>query len=171
MRKIFDDRKGNVLVEFALALPIMVTILFGMIEGSQLLIAYMKLVDATGTIADLVAQQQTIASSDIDDCNAAAQYVMKPYAAAGLSFAVTSVTFDPSSGAASVAWQEVRNGYSPPADITTLAAGYGTKGESVIIVETGYAYNSLFHYVFPSKITLGETSFAKPRLVPSIPHT
>jgi len=167
------DRSASVSVEFVMILPVMVTLMFGTIEGTGLLMCYMKLVDATQTVADLVCMQQSIASSDIDNFNTAAGEVMEPYSSADMGLIVTSVTFDPTSGAASVAWQNTRGSVVVPPNSTTLAlaANYGTKGESVIIVQTNYAYTSLLHYVLPATIAFGQTAFEKPRLVASIPHT
>ena len=54
---------------------------------------------------------------------------------------------------------------------TTLAAGYGDKGESVVIVQGNYAYTGLLHYVLPSAITITQIAFSRPRLVASIPYT
>jgi len=167
------NRAGAATVEFVLVLPVMCTILFGLFEGSQVLIAYMKLVDATQTVADLICQQQSVAPSDITNFVAAAGYVMEPYSASTLGIAITSVTFDPNTGAASVAWQQTSGTITPPSNLNlaSLAANYGTKGESVIIVESAYSYSSVLYYVLPRVMNLSQTAFAKPRLVPSIPFT
>ncbi len=165
----FRDRAGVAMVEFALIMPILATIFFGLFEGSQAILAYMKLVAATQTIADLITQQQTVSSTDMDNFNTAGQLVMTPFTAANFGFAATSVTFDINTGTAAVAWQQTRNA-NPLANATTLAAGYGQKGESVIIVQGNYAYSSLFHYVLPGSITMTQLAFSRPRLVASIPY-
>jgi len=168
--RILRNRAGNVAVEFAILLPVMVTLFFGLFEGSQAIMAYMKLVDATQTVADLTTQQQSVASTDVDSFYLAGQLVMKPFAGGSLGIAVTSVTFDISSGAASVAWQDTRNA-NPMSNATTLAAGFGGKGESVVIVQGTYSYTGLLHYVLPGSLTLTQVAFSRPRLVASIPHT
>ena len=163
------DRAGNVLVEFALLVPILATIFFGLFEGSQAILAYMKLVAATQTIADLITQQQSLTSTDIDNFNKAGQLVMGPFPTGGFGFCATSVTFDINSGAAAQAWQQTRNATAMP-NSTTLAAGYGQKGESVIIVQGNYAYTSVLHYVLPGTINMSQIAFSRPRLVASIPY-
>jgi Flp pilus assembly protein TadG len=167
------DGCASVSVEFVLALPIMLTLMFGMFEGAGLLTCYMRVVDATQTVADLVCMQKSVASSDIDNFNTAAGYVLEPFASANLGMAIASVTFDPNTGAASVAWQQTRGSIVAPtnASLIALATNYGTKGESVVIVQTVYAYSSVLHYVLPSAITFGQAAFEKPRLVASIPYT
>jgi len=171
--RILLDRSASISVEFVFALPIMLTLMFGLVEGTALLMCYMKLVDATQTVADLVCLQQSVAPSDINNFVTAADYVIEPYNSAGLGIAITSVTFDPNTGAASVAWQQKSGNIIPPSNsaLATLAANYGTKGESVIIVQTVYAYTALLHYVLPATLTFGQTAFEKPRLVAAIPFT
>jgi len=169
-RKLLRNRAGNVAVEFAILLPLIITLSFGLFEGSQAIMAYMKLVDATQTIADLTTQQQTVASTDIDNFYLAGQLVMRPYAGGSLGIAVTSVTFDINTGAAAQAWQDTRNA-NPMNNATTLAAGYGGKGESVVIVQGTYSYSGFLHYVLPRSLTMTQLAFSRPRLVASIPHS
>jgi Flp pilus assembly protein TadG len=165
------DRSASVSVEFVMTLPVVVTIMFGLFEGSQLLMCYMKLVDATQTVADLVCLQQSVAPSDVTNFATAADFVMEPYSSGPLGIAITSVTFNANTGAASIAWQATSGNIIPPSNQVTLAANYGTKGESVIIVQTVYTYTSVLSYVLPAALTLGQTAFEKPRLVAAIPYT
>jgi Flp pilus assembly protein TadG len=167
------DRTASISVEFAVIVPIMATILFGLFEGTQVLLCYMRVVDATQTVADLVCLQQSVSESDVDGFNTAAGYVLEPFSSADLGVAITSVTFDPNTGVASVAWQDTRGSIIAPPSATSiaLAANYGTKGESVIIVQTVYAYSAILHYVLPASLTFGQIAYEKPRLVASIPHT
>ncbi len=163
------DRAGNVLVEFALLMPILATIFFGLFEGSQAILAYMKLVAATQTVADLVTQQQSVTSTDMDNFNRAGQLVMTPFTAANFGFAATSVVFDINTGNATLGWSQTRNA-SPLSNWSALAAGYGQKGESVVIVQGNYAYHSVLAYVLPATINMSQIAFSRPRLVASIPY-
>jgi len=167
---VLRNRAGVAAVEFVLLAPILATILFGLFEGSQAILAYMKLIDSTQTLADLVSQQESVASSDIDNFYAGAQAVMAPYSTTSLGFVITSVTYDATTGAASVAWQDTRNA-TASGNVATMAAGYGSKGESVIIVQGSYGYSSLLHFILPGSISMGQVAFSKPRQVAAIPHS
>jgi len=171
------NRAGNVAVEFALLLPVMITLFFGLFEITQAILAYMKLVDATQTVADLVTQQQSVSSSDFPSFYTAGQLVMTPFPGGSLGVAITSVTFD-STGTASVAWHEECGGINPIQNAASLAAGtasnpakpYGFANESVVIVQGNYAYQSWLHYVLPRALTINQLAFSRPRLVGSIPY-
>lgn len=175
--RAFRSRAGNTAVEFAFLLPVMVTLFFGLFEVSQAVMAYMKLVDATQTVADLVTQQQSVSSGDFPNFYTAGQLVMAPFPAGKLGVAITSVAFD-STGTASVAWHEECGGISPIPNAVTLAAGtasnppkpFGQANESVVIVQGNFAYASWLHYVLPSAMTLTQIAYSRPRLVGSIPY-
>jgi len=173
MRRLLQslrDRAGMAAVEFALLAPVLVTLIFGLFEGTQAVLAYMKLINACQTVADLVTQQQSIANSDIDNIVTGGQMVMSPLSISTLGFAIASVTFDPNSGNATVAWQDTRN-TSAMTDAAALAKNYGTKGESVVIVKATYTYSSWLHYVLPGTLTMSQIAYSRPRLIASIPHS
>lgn len=163
------DRTGTAAIEFALVLPILMTLLLGTYEGTQALLAYMKLVSASQTVADLVTQQQQVASSDFPNFYVAGQLVMSPLPSGSLGVAISNVTVD-GTGKATVLWHEECGGISPIPNAVTLASGYAGDNESVVIVQANFAYSSLFHYVLPSAITLTQIAYSKPRLVASIPY-
>jgi len=168
--KIGRDRAGTASVELVFLAPVIITLLFGLYEGTQAVLAYMKLINSCQTVADLVTQQKTVAASDIDDFVTGGQMVMQPLSTASLGFAIASVTFDPNSGTASVAWQDTRNA-TAMTNAATLANSYGTKGESVIIVKATYTYSSWLHYVLPGTLTMSQIAYSRPRLIASIPHS
>jgi len=168
--KIKRNRAGTASVELAFLAPVIITLLFGLYEGTQAVLAYMKLINSCQTVADLVTQQKTIASSDIDDFVTGGQMVMAPLSTASLGFAIASVTFDPNTGAATVAWQDTRNS-TAMTNAATLARNYGTKGESVIVVTATYTYSSWLHYVLPGTLSMSQVAYSRPRLVASIPHS
>ncbi|HVM79971.1 MAG TPA: TadE/TadG family type IV pilus assembly protein [Stellaceae bacterium] len=168
--KIGRNRAGTASVELVFLAPVIITLLFGLYEGTQAVLAYMKLINACQTVADLVTQQKTIASSDIDDFVTGGQLVMSPLSTGSLGFAIASVTFDPNSGTASVAWQDTRNS-TAMTNAAALAQNYGTKGESVIVVTATYTYTSWLHYVLPGTLSMSQVAYSRPRLVASIPHS
>jgi Flp pilus assembly protein TadG len=53
---VAKDRSGIAIVEFALLVPLLLTLFIGSFETANLLLAYLKLEDAAETAADLVAQ-------------------------------------------------------------------------------------------------------------------
>ena len=83
------------------------------------------------------------------------------------------MTYDPTTGAASVAWQQTRGGATAmsAATIASLSAGLGNPGDSVIIAQLSYTYTSSLDYVLPKLINLSASAMQRPRLVKSIPYS
>jgi Flp pilus assembly protein TadG len=169
-KKICRDRSGAAAIEFAILAPVAMLLLFGTYEFTNALVAYMKLTAAVDTVGDLVAQQTGVTDATIDDFYTAEQLVMEPLSASGLGLAVASVTFN-SSGTPVLAWQKTRGGAVPMTDVVTVSAGLGNAGDSVILAQATYTYNSPIKYLLSKGIPMTERVFTRPRLVPSIPFT
>jgi Flp pilus assembly protein TadG len=166
------DAAGSVSVEFALLLPVLLTLFFGCYEGSNLLLAALKVDDATQTAADLVAQTQlsyVLQTSDFTNFTAAAQQVMAPLpVTTQLKIAYASITY--STGRAVIDWHYEVNGATPIA-IASIPANLGINStqDSVIAVSAQYAYTSPISYVLSRAYTLTNTAYDRPRYVACIP--
>jgi Flp pilus assembly protein TadG len=153
----------------------------GVFEVSQALIMYMKVIDVADTVSDLIAQQKSIASTDIDNYYVAGQLVMTPSPGAGLGLYVASITFDPVTGSPSVAWSATRGGATAMsnADAATAATGLGgacqnvsaNPCDSAILARASYTYTSALSYLITTGITMSANVFSRPRAVFTIPCT
>jgi Flp pilus assembly protein TadG len=166
VRSLARNGAGVAAIEFALVMPILLSLFLGTFELTNLLLASSKLTTAAQTAADLVAQQKSVAKADITNYGNAAREIMAPFAATPLGLAYASVTFD-AAGKPTLAWHDEDNA---PAIVnpTSLVAGLGAAGESVVIVQVRYAYASPISFVLQSSYSLSDTAFRRPRLVPAV---
>jgi Flp pilus assembly protein TadG len=185
MRHLWRKCAGAASIEFALIMPAMLLMFMGLFELSQGLIMYMKVIDVADTVSDLIAQQKSVASTDIDNYYVAGQLVMTPSPGAGLGLYVASITFDPVTGNASVAWSATRGGATAMSNAAAAnaASGLGNKCanqgpptpvnpcDSVILAQATYTYNSALGYVLQHSIPMSTNVFSRPRAVFSIPCT
>jgi len=171
LKSFLRDARGTAAIEFAFVVPAMITLFAGTWELSQGAICYLKLLDAADTVVDIACQQTTLTSSNINDIYTAAQLVMKPNAGNLLGVTVASVTFNATTGAPAVAWQQTRGTATALSNtaLTNLATGLGNAGESVIITQVTYNYTSLLKLVLPGGINLAANAMQRPRIVSSIP--
>jgi Flp pilus assembly protein TadG len=166
------DAAGSVSVEFALLLPILLTLFFGCYEASNLLLATLKLEDATQTAADLAAQTQVgyvLQTTDFGNFTSAAKEVMTPLSTTTqLKIAYASVTYN--TGTPVIDWHYEVNG-ATPITVASIPAGLGTNStsDSVIVVSTQYAYTSPISYVLNAAYTLTNAAYDRPRYVACIP--
>jgi Flp pilus assembly protein TadG len=185
LRKLVHDTRGVSAIEFALILPLMLMVPFGMYQVAEFVRADMQLENAAASIADLIAQQSAGVTSGKTGvlgsfCNAA-QLMMTPPSGAsvsatqGLSVAMASVTFYSSNLHPTMDWE---SDLSCPTAATSLGntlavalvqppnqnlvPNAGSPGDSVIIVRATFQYKSFLQYLIPP-LTLTQTAFARPR--------
>lgn len=96
---------GNVAVEFALSVPVIMLMMLGSAEMARFVILHQKMDRVATTISDLVSRAETITESQIADIFTAADQVAEPFDLANLGVViVSSVTNSDGSGAV-IAWQ------------------------------------------------------------------
>jgi len=171
LRRALVQPAANSAMDFALVFPIMLVLFLGTYETANAIITYMKVIDAADTMSDLTAQYRSVASSDLSNIYTAGQLIMEPSPGTGLGVAIASVTFDPNTGNASIAWQVTRGGANPMTDAASAAVGLGSPGDSVIEAMATYSYSSIFQYVLPWTINMSSRVFSRPRNVSSISCT
>lgn len=175
---LLHDLSGIAAVEFAVLLPVLLTLFIGSYETSGLLLAYLKLEAAAETAADLVAQtavNTVLAASDFTNISSAVDQVMTPLSTANLKIAYASVTY--STGTAVIDWHTEVNGAtaitvgSLPNGVSATTLGNATSGstDSVIVVQLTYPYTSPLSGYFNTNYTLVEAAFNRPRYVNCVP--
>jgi Flp pilus assembly protein TadG len=165
------DERGLSAVEFALLLPLMVTLYLGTVEISQGIAVDRKVTLTARTVADLVSQVTSINNTDMNNSLNAATAVIAPYPSDKLKITVTSVTVD-ANGKATVAWSDALNG-SPRAkgSSVTLPSALNIPNSSLIWSEAQYAYTPTIGYVLSGTLTLKDQIYMRPRLSDSVTRT
>src|SRR5689334_16998331 len=103
------DQRGVSAVEFAMLLPLMVTLYLGVVEVSQGVAIHRKVTLTARTVADLGSQVTSINNADMTNMLNAATAVVAPFTANDLKVTVSAVDID-ANGNAKVAWSDTRNG-------------------------------------------------------------
>jgi len=173
LHKLLGNQRGTALIEFAMILPIMITLFMGIFEVTRVMSAYMRVANAAQVMADMVAQQSSVgdtSSSMTDFCNGS-QASMTPYAGTSLKVAVASVTN--TNGTVTLNWSDVTcNSATAISNPTSLASSLvPNTNDGVIIVQATYAYTSPISYVLQSSYTLTQTAYARPRNVTTVTHS
>lgn len=163
LRRFSHRNDGTSSVEFALLLPVMLTIYFGAVEISNALIADRKLNKTGNAVADLVAQAVVVDDTLMDDIFDASTTIMAPYGSASLSVVVASVVADENNDT-TIDWSDAYNGTAyVPGSAFTLPPGLTSAGTSVIVAEASYTYTSLIGEFFTGGITFSNQYFLRPR--------
>jgi Flp pilus assembly protein TadG len=164
------DERGVSAVEFALLLPLMVTLYLGGVEVSQGLTIDRKVTLVARTVADLAAQAQKITSADMTNILDASTAVMLPYSTAKAKVTVSQVTID-SNGIATISWSESKNGTKrAKGSSVTLPAALNIPSSSLIWSEVTYDYKPVIGYVITGTMALTDQIYMRPRLSDSVEY-
>lgn len=172
LRRFAGDDSGVSAVEFALLLPVMLTLYLGGVEVTQAVSIDRKVTLVSRTVADLVAQATTVSTSDVTDILKASSAVVAPYSATPLKVTVSSVTIN-TSKKATIDWSSTLGGTARTkgADVTSQIpsalldpCAAATTACTLIWGEASYDYKPAIGYVITGTLSLSDKIFMKPRL-------
>lgn len=163
LRAPLRDRRGVAALEFALVVPVLLTLWMSLVELDRLVTAHRKVMKVAQVTADLVAQDSAQTSASLTAIASAAQYILMPLPSGTdrLGMTITSVGYADPGGATGLLWSF---SVGPPVALDLSAtAAMGAPGESVIQVGVSYRYTSPFGFLLGDR-AIGETAIARPRI-------
>ena len=162
------DRRGISAVEFAMLLPLMVTLYLGVVEVSKGVAIDRKVTLTTRTMADLASRVTSINNADMSSLLNASAAVIAPYQPAPLKIVLSAVTIDANS-VATIAWSDTLNGNARSVGSTvTLPSVLVVPNTTLIWSEVSYLYNPTFGYVLTGNLNLSDQIYMRPRLSDTI---
>jgi Flp pilus assembly protein TadG len=171
LARFTGDRGGVSAVEFAMLLPVMVTLYLGSVEGSQGIAAQRKVTLTAHALADLATQYTDITNADMSNLLAAGSAIIAPYSATNLTEVVSELSID-ASGQATVVWSDTLGGTALAAGtVVSIPASLAVPNSYLIYAQVAYNYNPTYGYVMNSTITLSDQSYMLPRQSTSIART
>ena len=163
LRGFAADQRGVSAVEFAILLPLMLTLYLGGVEISQAVSADRKTTLVAHTVGDLTAQVTNVASTDVTNILNAATAVAYPFPSSNLKVTLTSVCID-ASGKATVGWSQTLNGTARTGTVTSLIpTALLVANTSLIWGEASYAFKPTIGWTITGTLNLGDQFFFRPR--------
>jgi len=167
VRRLRHNRRGVAAVEFAMVLPVMLAVYFGIVEVGQAVMIDRKVTQLTRTLADLSSQTRgSISTNEIDDIFDAARTVMMPYTAVNPKMSIHHIVID-TAGVAKVFWSEQRDSTKLDRGTTVgLPADLRVPNTSLIMAQASYAFTPVVGWIIEDgAITLGGSPlYMRPRL-------
>ena len=162
------DERGVSAVEFAMLLPLMLSLYLGAVEVSQGIGADRKVTLTSRTVADLVSQVSSIDNNGMSNSLTAGTKVMAPFPSANLKIVVSSVKID-AQGNATVDWSDTYNGAARTKGSTvTLPDALKVPNSWLIWSEVEYNYTPVIGYVVTGSLILKDRIYMRPRLSDSV---
>jgi len=175
LRRFGYDEQGVSAIEFALLLPLMITLYLGGVEVSQAVSADRKTTLVAHTVGDLIAQMTNATTAagpnSVDDVLAAASTVAYPLS--GLRITLSSVCIDATGQIATIAWSRAtqnataRSG-TVTSSIDSRLMGTANAGTSLIWGEASYDYRPTVGWTITGVLTMSDKSLSRPRQGKSI---
>jgi Flp pilus assembly protein TadG len=170
LRSFARDRKGVSAVEFALLLPLMMTLYIGGAEVSQAVSVSRKTTLVARTVADLSSQSSGITAANMTNILDASAAVVSPFDASRLSVTVSQVKID-ANNIATIDWSVTRNGTARTnGETVTLPAGLVVANTYLIWSEVAYNYQPAIGYVITGNLNLTDKMYMRPRLSTSVTY-
>ena len=141
------DKSGMAATEFALILPILSMIFFGMLETSDAMMASRRVANAANSLVDLVGQETQITKDEVDDAVLGVKRMLEPTDSSSIAINIVSVIRDPDDpDSVIVHWSRDDRGGTPyrvGEAYTKLKDGANVhSGASLLVVEMKYTYVS-----------------------------
>src|SRR5215471_6238252 len=141
------DQRGVSAVEFAMLLPLMLTLYLGAVEISQGISIDRKVTLTAHTVADLASQASTLDTTGMSNVLNAASQVIMPYDVSKLKVRLSQVTIDANSNA-KISWSCAVNTERRGAGSTiSLPSALLVANTSLLWGEVSYIYKPVIGYV------------------------
>ena len=165
MVRLAKDERGVSAVEFALILPLMLTLFFGGVEVSQGVAIDRKVTLTARTVADLVSQVASINNAGRTAVLDASTAVLSPYPADKAKVTVSVIKIDANSKV-TVDWSETKERLQTHQVPTARGPGalLIVPNTSLVWGEAEYTYKPAMGYVLTGTLTLKDKIFMRPRL-------
>ncbi|GJL96151.1 MAG: hypothetical protein DHS20C05_25560 [Hyphococcus sp.] len=141
-RKFLSNREGIAATEFALLLPVMITVFFGMLELSDLMTMNRRVAVAVNTMADLTAQTGELTHNDVDDLMDGITEIIEPHDTSAIGINLVSVI--KVDGDPVVHWSYDESGTEP----YTAGSAFNVLSDNTLITDSGSVIVIEFTYPF-----------------------
>ncbi|MSP67117.1 MAG: hypothetical protein EXQ96_03260 [Alphaproteobacteria bacterium] len=178
LRRLLDlgcDRRGIMLAEVAIALPLLAVLIFGTIEATNYAVLKQKLERAAVTVADLVSREEFLTGGIVTTSLDSVAHVVSPFAMGPNGVAIVSGISRNGTAPAKVNWQRTGGGTKAalsgvglPGVNAVLPAGFVVRdGEGVIVVEIIYDFAPRWLPLLFPATTLSQRAMYRPRYSPT----
>jgi Flp pilus assembly pilin Flp len=180
LRKLRRNNRGVAAIEFALMLPVLITLMIGCLEVTFKIWATQKAEKLSVTLADVIAQSQEVTTADLNSLVSAVDKIMEPFPFGDDGAVIISSVYLPSPpddeplGEPIVNWQrkfpqsgglQVESKIGEQGDDAILPADFDMyEKENCIVAEVFYKYTPIMPGLLFDEAVTYRRSFFKPRL-------
>lgn len=162
LKKWLLEEDAVAAIEAAMLIPVMASILIGVVDLGSALNVNQKIVNATSMMADLLSREEDVNDAEFNDAVVAAQLAFEPYDIASMGYDVAGIQFLTPAKTPTVQWRDTFN-MDANGDVTTDSDGLGDEDEGVIAVTIKYTYEPFFTHFVVGSIPMQEVFYTRGR--------
>jgi Flp pilus assembly protein TadG len=157
------EHSGVAALEFAILMPMMLTLFLGSVELSTGVAVNRKAAIAAHTVADLASQYTNITNADMTNILNAAPDIVYPNPSNNLQTTVSEIAID-GQGNATVVWSDTLNGTARTVGSSvTIPGNLATPSSYLLLGETTYSFAPSYGYVVTGTIPMNNQIYMRPR--------
>ena len=161
-KKWLHEQDAVAAIEAALLVPLMLSIMFGVVDVGMALNTNQKVVNATSTMADLLTREENVTNDLFNEAVTAGQLTMAPYDIGPMGYDVAGIKFLTPAKTPTVEWRDTFN-MEPNPSVTADSTGMGNENEGVVAVTVKYTYEPFFSSFVLGAIPMQEVFYARGR--------
>jgi Flp pilus assembly protein TadG len=165
IRMLLADRRGAALIEFAMVLPVLITLYLGGFQVMEATSVYRKVSTSARSLADLSTQKTSLDETRLQKILDASAQIMAPYSAARGYYRVSLIEVNENTGAATVAWSKSKDGSEELVVGSTYALPANVKrnGVGIVVCDVRYTYTPIALFSLIGDIPFKDQIFMVPR--------
>jgi Flp pilus assembly protein TadG len=172
MKNFLSDTSGAVLIEAAIAFPVLIAVLLGMVEFGEAYTVSRKNAQVAASVADIVAQQFKVTTSQLNDIAKIQGTILEPYSTTPTGLRVSSIILkngNASNNAAvqwSVKWGNLSALPTAGGNLTnfTLPTGLIAQDSTIIVAESSYNFTPAIGSYLTGGVTFNSKAYYMPRV-------
>lgn len=162
---------GAIAVEFAFTFPVLLIMLFGMIEVEQLVTTQHRMANAGASVDDVIGRLANLTTPTETNIFAAASDIMGSTAATAPNLRVSQIIIT-NTGTPKYEWSDVQGSVytaytrcakAVMAQLQSANAPSLAAGQRVLVTEIQYTWQSPLNYVLKQPVVLHSTTILSPR--------
>lgn len=163
IKRYVSHSYGVAAIETAFIFPILMTMMFGIIDVGTAVIINTKVITASQISSDLLTRDNSISDAEMTEARRAAEAALIPYFdATEFGIDVAGVRFIGEDAVPTEQWRDTFN-MSANTNAVADTAGLGDEGDGVLIVTVEYKYTPRFSGFLTGDIEMREVSVARGR--------
>ncbi|MGO9172153.1 MAG: TadE/TadG family type IV pilus assembly protein [Rhodomicrobium sp.] len=177
MSNFLHSRRGSVLLEAAIAMPVLVLMLLSMAEFGEAFTIKRRNAQVASTAADLVAQVSCVTTASLQDITNIGAIILRPYSYSATIAGLTITSVIQNASNATVQWSCATtstsltlscNSYSSSEPLFSLPPNLVSQNQTVIVAQTSYTFTPQVGSFLTSGVTFKAQAFNYPRLSASV---